>query len=68
MYLTKKPNKGAPSDADDKFIVDEEHQTITAKDGRQTYKVLDSVMVHIEVQEPQPHRPKLVLSLTTGSE
>jgi exosome complex exonuclease DIS3/RRP44 len=67
VYLTKKPGKGASLEAEDAFLVDEERQTITARDGRQTYKVLDTVTVHIEVQEPQPHRPKLVLSLAANS-
>ncbi|GAQ85435.1 Ribonuclease II/R family protein [Klebsormidium nitens] len=67
VYLTKKPDKGAGPDPNDDFVVDEEHQTITSKDKRQTYKVLDTVTVHIEVQEPQPHRPKLILTLASDS-
>lgn len=42
--------------------MNEEKKTLQSKNGT-FYKVLDKVLVHIEVVEPQPHRPKLQLSL-----
>ncbi|KAH7283674.1 hypothetical protein KP509_34G018800 [Ceratopteris richardii] len=66
VYLTPKAkdNNGEEScknSAD--WIVDEEQQRISTRDGKRVYMVLDVVHVHIEVIEPQPNRSKLVLTL-----
>ncbi|VAI10157.1 unnamed protein product [Triticum turgidum subsp. durum] len=57
IYLTAKGDKGAD------WVVDEVHQKVTKSGTNISYAVLQSVMIHMEVVEPQPHRPKLQLTL-----
>ncbi|VAI24595.1 unnamed protein product [Triticum turgidum subsp. durum] len=57
IYLTAKGDKGAD------WVVDEVHQKVTKPGTNISYAVLQSVMIHMEVVEPQPHRPKLQLTL-----
>lgn len=59
MYLTGKKDKKDESD----WIVNEQSQTTESRDGKYRFKVLDKLVVHIEVVEPQPNRPKLQLTL-----
>ncbi|KAL3677411.1 hypothetical protein R1sor_027359 [Riccia sorocarpa] len=59
VFLTGKKDKKEESD----WIVDEQSQTTASRDGKYRYKVLDKLVVHIEVVEPQPNRPKLMLTL-----
>ncbi|KAL8034826.1 hypothetical protein ABFX02_12G056000 [Erythranthe guttata] len=46
-----------------KWIVDEQQQKIKKIDGQDSYGVLQTVRIHMEVVEPQPNRPKLQLTL-----
>uniref|UniRef100_A0A0E0K8A5 Uncharacterized protein n=1 Tax=Oryza punctata TaxID=4537 RepID=A0A0E0K8A5_ORYPU len=57
IYLTPKGDKGGD------WIVDEVHQRVTKPGTNVSYAVLQTVMIHMEVVEPQPHRPKLQLTL-----
>uniref|UniRef100_A0A0D9VP30 S1 motif domain-containing protein n=1 Tax=Leersia perrieri TaxID=77586 RepID=A0A0D9VP30_9ORYZ len=57
IYLTPKGDKGGD------WVVDEVHQRITKPGTSISYAVLQTVMIHMEVVEPQPHRPKLQLTL-----
>ncbi|KAG6546222.1 hypothetical protein Mapa_012260 [Marchantia paleacea] len=59
VYLTGKKDKKDESD----WIVNEQCQTTESRDGKYRFKVLDKLVVHIEVVEPQPNRPKLQLTL-----
>ncbi|KAL2609132.1 hypothetical protein R1flu_027705 [Riccia fluitans] len=59
VYLTGKKDTKDESD----WIVDEQSQTTVSRDGKYRYKVLDKLVIHIEVVEPQPNRPKLQLTL-----
>ncbi|KAG9442550.1 hypothetical protein H6P81_018404 [Aristolochia fimbriata] len=56
VYLIRKGEKG-------EWLVDEKHQRVTKADASVSYSVLQPVRIHLEVVEPQPHRPKLELSL-----
>ncbi|XP_068646865.1 exosome complex exonuclease RRP44 homolog A [Aristolochia californica] len=56
VYLIHKGERG-------EWLVDEEHQRVTKTDASVSYSVLQPVRIHMEVVEPQPHRPKLELSL-----
>lgn len=58
VYLTQKGDKGGGE-----WFVDEQEQKIKKMDGSVSYSVLQAVMVHLEIVEPQPNRPKLQLSL-----
>ncbi|KAM0919727.1 hypothetical protein ACQ4PT_007905 [Festuca glaucescens] len=57
IYLTSKGDKGGD------WVVDEVNQKVTKPGANISYAVLQSVMIHMEVVEPQPHRPKLQLTL-----
>jgi hypothetical protein len=57
IYLTPKGDKGGD------WVVDEVHQRVTKPGTNVSYAVLQTVMIHMEVVEPQPHRPKLQLTL-----
>ncbi|CAL4937449.1 unnamed protein product [Urochloa decumbens] len=57
IYLTPKGDKGGD------WIVDEVHQRVTKPGTNISYAVLQTVRIHMEVVEPQPHRPKLQLTL-----
>lgn len=59
VYLT--PRGGDKGGGD--WFVDEQHQQIKKMDGSLSYGVLQAVRIHLEVVEPQPNRPKLLLSL-----
>lgn len=56
--MTQKGDKGGGE-----WFVDEQEQKIKKMDGSVSYSVLQAVMVHLEIVEPQPNRPKLQLSL-----
>jgi len=57
IYLTPKGDKGGD------WVVDEVHQRVTKPGTNISYAVLQTVRIHMEVVEPQPHRPKLQLTL-----
>ncbi|KAL0912834.1 hypothetical protein M5K25_016243 [Dendrobium thyrsiflorum] len=57
VYLTSKGDKGAD------WTVDEAHQRVTNTSTNVSYRALQTVKIHLEVVEPQPHRPKLELTL-----
>lgn len=46
------------------WLVDEQQQKVKRSDNSISYGVLQTVHIHMEVVEPQPHRPKLELTLT----
>lgn len=49
------------------WLVDEQQQMIKKSDNNKSYCVLQTVHIHMEVVEPQPHRPKLELTLLEAS-
>nr|CAB3502140.1 unnamed protein product [Digitaria exilis] len=57
IYLTPKGDKGGD------WVVDEVPQRVTKPGTNISYAVLQTVRIHMEVVEPQPHRPKLQLTL-----
>lgn len=62
VFLSKKgTQKGKNKDSD--WIVNEQDQTTSSRDGKFHFKVLDKLVVHIAVVEPQPNRPNLQLSV-----
>ena len=69
VYITAKDSRASEQQKHEKqvaeWVVDEEQQKIIKRDGTKEYKVLEAVMVHIQVVEPQPNRPKLQLALLT---
>lgn len=58
MYLTERSEKGGGE-----WFVDEQQQKIKKMDDTVSYGVLQRVNIHLEVVEPQPNRPKLLLTL-----
>lgn len=56
--MTQKGDKGGGE-----WFVDEQEQKIKKMDSSVSYSVLQAVVVHLEIVEPQPNRPKLQLSL-----
>ncbi|GMH06614.1 hypothetical protein Nepgr_008454 [Nepenthes gracilis] len=58
VYLTPRGENGGGE-----WVVDEQQQKVKKMDGRISYSVLQTVSIHLEVVEPQPHRPKLQLTL-----
>lgn len=58
VYLTPRGEKGGGE-----WVVDEQQQKVKKMDGSISYSVLQTVMIHMEVVEPQPNRPKLELAL-----
>lgn len=58
MYLMPKGQKGCGE-----WVVDEQQQKIRKINNEVSYGVLQTVMIHMEVVEPQPNRPKLELTL-----
>ena len=66
VYITTK-ERGSEQNEKQTFdwVIDEEQQKIIKRDGTKEYKVLDAVMVHIQVVETQPNRSKLQLTLLT---
>ncbi|PKA52121.1 Ribonuclease II, chloroplastic/mitochondrial [Apostasia shenzhenica] len=57
VYLTPKGDKGGD------WTPDEARQIVTKTGTNISYKALQTVRVRLEVVEPQPHRPKLELTL-----
>lgn len=57
IYLSPKGDKGGD------WVVDEVHQRVSKPGTNFSYSVLQTVRIHMEVVEPQPHRPKLQLTL-----
>ncbi|KAL5210313.1 hypothetical protein ABZP36_005936 [Zizania latifolia] len=57
IYLTPKGDKGGD------WVEDEVHRRVTKPGTSVSIAVLQTVMIHMEVVEPQPHRPKLQLTL-----
>jgi exosome complex exonuclease DIS3/RRP44 len=57
VYLIPKGDKG------NDWAVDEAHQKVTKPGTNISYRVLQTVRIHMEVVEPQPNRPKLELTL-----
>ena len=57
IYLTPKGDKGGD------WVVDEVNQRVTKPGTNISYAVLQTVRIRMEVVEPQPHRPKLLLTL-----
>lgn len=45
------------------WLVDEQQQRIKRSDNNKSYGALQTIHIHMEVVEPQPHRPKLELTL-----
>ncbi|CAM6111100.1 unnamed protein product [Calypogeia fissa] len=62
IFLSGK-EKQKSKDKESDWIVNEQDQTTSSRDGKYHFKVLDRLVVHIEVVEPQPNRPKLQLSV-----
>lgn len=58
VYLTPRGENGGGE-----WVVDEQQQKVKKMDGSISYSVLQTVMIHMEVVEPQPNRPKLELAL-----
>ncbi|KAJ0098233.1 hypothetical protein Patl1_29295 [Pistacia atlantica] len=58
VYLTSRGKNGGGE-----WYVDEQQQKIIKMDSSLSYSVLQMLMVHMEVVEPQPNRPKLQLTL-----
>lgn len=58
VYLTSRGEKGGGE-----WLVDEQQQKVKKVDGSIIYNVLQTVRIHMEVVEPQPNRPKLLLKL-----
>ncbi|KAK4261621.1 hypothetical protein QN277_004589 [Acacia crassicarpa] len=58
VYLTARADKGGGE-----WYVDEQQQKIKKMDGSLSYSVLQTVVIHMEIVEPQPNRPKLELTL-----
>ncbi|KAF7806851.1 exosome complex exonuclease RRP44-like protein A isoform X1 [Senna tora] len=58
VYLIPRTEKGGGE-----WYVDEQQQKIKKMDGSLSYSILQPVTIHMEVVEPQPHRPKLQLTL-----
>ncbi|KAI5066926.1 hypothetical protein GOP47_0017454 [Adiantum capillus-veneris] len=65
VYLKEREKKGQPPPKKDviDWVVDEEQQKVSTRDGKKVYSVLATVHVHIQVVEPQPNRTKLELTL-----
>ncbi len=64
-HKDKKPKVEDVKAAGD-WIMNEEKKVVETKDGKLKLRVLDRVLVHIEVIEPQQNRPKLSLTLRVG--
>lgn len=58
VYLTPNGQK-----AGGEWLVDEQNQKIRKINGNVSYSILQTVRIRLEVVEPQPHRPKLQLTL-----
>lgn len=58
VYLTSRGEKGGGE-----WLLDEQQQKVKKVDGSIIYNVLQTVRIHMEVVEPQPNRPKLLLKL-----
>ncbi|XP_073149345.1 exosome complex exonuclease RRP44 homolog A [Henckelia pumila] len=58
VYVIPRGQKGGGE-----WLIDEQKQQIKTIRGDVCYGVLQKVMIHMEVVEPQPNRPKLQLSL-----
>ncbi|KAL0431035.1 UNVERIFIED_CONTAM: Exosome complex exonuclease RRP44A, partial [Sesamum radiatum] len=58
IYLMPRGQKGGGE-----WIIDEQQQKIKKVNGKESYGVLQTVRIHMEVKEPQPNRPKLELTL-----
>ncbi|XP_054809171.1 exosome complex exonuclease RRP44 homolog A [Prosopis cineraria] len=58
VYLMSRTEKGGGE-----WYVDEQQQKIKKMDGSLSYSILQPVVIHMEVVEPQPNRPKLQLTL-----
>ena len=56
-------HRRAHGDKGGDWVVDEVHQRVTKPGTNISYAVLQTVRIHMEVVEPQPHRPKLQLTL-----
>ncbi|KAI5072139.1 hypothetical protein GOP47_0012245 [Adiantum capillus-veneris] len=67
VNLKEREKKGQPPPKKDviDWIVDEEQQKVSTRDGKKVYSVLDTVHVHIQIVEPHPNRTKLELTLFT---
>ncbi|KAL4186407.1 hypothetical protein AMTRI_Chr09g13970 [Amborella trichopoda] len=60
VYLLRREEKKG---GQEEWVVDEVNQKVTKRDTSVSYKVLETVRIHIEVVERQPNRPKLELTL-----
>ncbi|KAL6524421.1 Exosome complex exonuclease RRP44 A [Orobanche hederae] len=58
VYLISRGQEGGGE-----WTIDEQQQKIKKTNGEVSYGVLQAVMIHMEVVEPQPNRPKLQLTL-----
>ncbi|XP_073280073.1 exosome complex exonuclease RRP44 homolog A-like [Primulina huaijiensis] len=58
VYIMPRGQKGGGE-----WLIDERKQQIKTIGGDVCYGVLQTVMIHMEVVEPQPNRPKLQLTL-----
>ncbi|XP_073058119.1 exosome complex exonuclease RRP44 homolog A-like [Primulina eburnea] len=58
VYMMPRGQKGGGE-----WLIDEQKQQIKTIVGDVCYGVLQTVMIHMEVVEPQPNRPKLQLTL-----
>jgi len=67
VFLTT-DEKGKKGAGGDEFVVDEEAQAVTSKDGQQRFVVFDKLAVVIKVEETTGRRRQLCLALTKREE
>lgn len=72
VFLISKDEKGKKAAnaaaEEDNFVVNEEAQSVTSKDGKQKFVVFDKLAVVIEVEETTGRRRQLHLALTDRAE
>ena len=69
MQASTAGSTGSTADsAQDEFILDEDKQMVTSKDGRRSYTVFDKAAVRISVEETFGHRRHLQLMLVDRNE
>ena len=64
VYLVEKGDEAAKA----QWALDEETQMVAHRDGSRRYKIFDQVTVHIQVEQLQANRQRLLLALRDGEE